>query len=205
MSKSGSKNQGPASITISKDSIITASSKLAHSYAELLSEAARYALELSRHLPGVGLEIRDHSRKKFTELRWARESDHLTQSTFTDVNERTKWAAETLSILLLPELTDWRVGVKSNVGTRFDFYVDPNPKEDTLIFNTPDNRSAESAPPVGVEVTGIERATKSNSIKRRRKQKSDNIQKSDSVARGEEHVFVAISELSQPSFHLDTE
>lgn len=120
--------------------------------------------------------------KEDVPLEWEGEVSEQLERTYADAESLTERSAVCISVLLALELTDYTVVERSRKGTGFDYML--GDKNDTFYM-----------PKARLEISGIERETKSNNIERRFNQKTRQTDKTDYTKMP---AYVSVVEFSTP-------
>lgn len=146
-----------------------------------LYENSIVMLHKMNHCSSVILGI-DGIVKEDVPLEWEGEVSEQLERTYADAESLTERSAVCISVLLALELTEYTVVERSRKGTGFDYMLgDKNDK-----FYMPKAR---------LEISGIERETKSNNLERRFNQKTRQTDKTDYTKMP---AYVSVVEFSTP-------
>jgi hypothetical protein len=124
-------------------------------HCDFLSSNCIAALEQNQHKTGCMLSVTGDSIIDFR-LQWSRK---VVKASFEESRDVTKNAAEAIAFFLTPELTAYSVVRKSETGTGFDYWLSYDEKHP--MYQPKNFLMAR------LEVSGIRRETKINTIQKR--------------------------------------
>lgn len=137
-----------------------------------LAEGGAYCLEAQGHKIGVVLELTGAFEEK-VKLLWPEQIDNQIMRTWADTQEATEFGAIAVAILILQSFTNYTVIERSFKGTGFDYWLGLGEyNENRLPF---EQRKAR------LEVSGIWRESKTNTIDARIEFKKQQVKKSDDL------------------------
>lgn len=162
------------------------------------------SLERHGHSSGRSIEICNQDMPEEWTIWWESTLSAQEADWYADDKDRVEASAIALAVILVERLTGYRVKARSNIGTRIDYYLAPKSDtvvlEDTYILDEVEAEGTEMVP--FLEVTGIDKENKSNTILGRRQSKIKNLDKQGGPGAGNHLTFIAISEMSRPAFDL---
>lgn len=132
-----------------------------------MAQAAAYFLEKSKHKSGIVLKVEGLFEESF-ELIWTDEVNEKVKRSWRDSLEATEYAAVGISALLSELLLDLVIVERSYIGTRVDYILG--------VASSDERPFIEKAK---LEVSGIGKATPTNSLKQRVKDKLKQVQLSE--------------------------
>jgi hypothetical protein len=153
---------------------------IADSFGAYMRDCAVNSLLSQGHFPGVTMHHIDD--KEFFYIEWRNEYKAV-HSSFSDEFRTTDFGAMGLAILLTIEITDYECFETSYTGSGIDFWL------------TQKGSFLDDFTVAVLEVTGIRKATKKNSIQRRLAIKLKQIEPTSGLGIP---VFIAIVEFSSP-------
>lgn len=137
-----------------------------------------------KHKSGVNLEVFHLDENHVFEIVWDGEVSHELIRAYQDNNKTTDFAACTIALMLVTELTEYVAIQQSSVGTTIDYYlVKKDFQDDTLIFNHA----------AYLEVSGIRCEKASNTVDGRIKEKVQRLKKPENNP-----VLISIVEFGRP-------
>ncbi len=141
-------------------------------------------LDNQGHQSGVALHVdKDGEYKEFAIVWLGEVTDQMRQNQYTDLVKATDFAACTIALLLISELSPYQAIEQSIIGTTIDYYLIPREQDETLIFN----RAAR------LEVSGILYESESNTVTRRVREKLKRLK-----PEGDLPDYVIVVEFSKP-------
>jgi hypothetical protein len=151
-------------------------------------QACVVRFEAHGHVPGVSLAMGGDVAGTRAALSWTTAVDDQMRRTWDDPQEALEHAAAGIAILTLLSSTPYTVVYRSCKGTGVDYWL--GEKDDDILFQ----RKAR------LEVSGIEKAGKGNTVASRVAIKKKQTAQSDATKLP---AYVGIVELSQPHSHLE--
>ena len=151
-----------------------------------LAEAAAICLHLNGYKSGVKLKVQGEIEEILT-IEW---NDKITDdvlNSWNDAKEATEFGATALAILLLLEYTDFTYVTRAYQGTGIDYWLGTG--EYTKEMLPISNRKGR------LEISGILKESKSNTVNMRINQKKKQSKKTDNTKLP---VYVVVVEFSQP-------
>ncbi|MEM1120246.1 MAG: hypothetical protein AAGJ18_07335 [Bacteroidota bacterium] len=151
-----------------------------------LAEAAAICLTLNGYKSGVQLKVEGEIQETFL-VEW---SDKITKSildSWNDVKEATEFGATAIAIMVLLEITDYTYFIRAYQGTGVDYWLGKG------MYTGEKIPIAERQGKL--EISGILKATKSNTINMRINQKKKQVVKTDHTNLP---IYIAVVEFSQP-------
>lgn len=134
---------------------------------------------------GVRIKVHHNNQNDTFEVCWDGIVTDELRRAYRDQNKTTDFAACSIALLLVHQLTEFTAVEQSNVGTTIDYYLTPKAQDDTLIFNHA----------ARLEVSGIFEETKDNTVDGRIQ---DKIRRLKPDPRGGLPTFILVVEFSQP-------
>jgi len=131
-----------------------------------LAEGAAYCLESNGHKSGVRIKINNGDNQKAI-LYWLSVVDEQTQRSWNDTQEATEYGATAIALVLLKCLTKYTVIERSFKGTGFDYWLGTGEYDENLLPF--EQRKAR------LEISGIWKESKGNTIKKRMKLKKKQV------------------------------
>lgn len=123
-----------------------------------LAEAAAVALTLNGHKSETILKFRGEEEIDF-KIEWTEKTGKDVMKGWADQRETAEYGAIGITVLVLPEVSDYNYFEKANQGNGFDFWVDEQKiVEGKMIRQNKNTR---------LEVSGILKESKTNSVKKR--------------------------------------
>ena len=141
--------------------------------------------EKNGYQSGVQLKVDSNDQNETFEVHWDGEVTEQLRKAYRDQNKVTDFAACSIALLLVYQLTTFTAVEQSAIGTTIDYYLAPQTQDDTLIFNHT----------ARLEVSGILRETSDNTVDRRIK---DKIRRLKPDPQGSLPTFIIVVEFSQP-------
>ncbi len=146
----------------------------------MMAEASACCFDLQGHQSGVELSVQGDYKNKFSVV-WKSLSKN-TKKTYSDQNELVEWGATGIAFYLVIKLTGYTITERSWTGTGFDYWL--GYEGEGLLFQ----KKAK------LEISGIFKESGSNTIKKRVKEKSIQIEKSNTDIKG----YVVVVEFNKP-------
>ncbi|MEL6257115.1 MAG: hypothetical protein AAFR87_34290 [Bacteroidota bacterium] len=137
-----------------------------------LAEGGAYCLEAQGHASGVLLELSGAFEEKVKVL-WPEQVNNQIIRAWADSQEATEFGAIAVAILILQSLTNYTVIERSFKGTGFDYWLG--------VGEYDENRLPFEQRKARLEVSGIWRESKSNTIDARIELKKQQVKKSDDL------------------------
>jgi hypothetical protein len=134
---------------------------------------------------GVQVKVHHDDQNDNFEVCWNGVVTEEIRRAYRDQNKATDFAACSIALLLVPQLTEFTAVEQSNVGTTIDYYLAPKTQDDTLIFNHA----------ARLEVSGILEENKDNTVDGRIQRK---VRRLKPDPRGSLPTFIVVVEFSQP-------
>ncbi len=138
-------------------------------HCDFLSQNCIAALEESQHKTGCMLSVTGDSIIDFR-LEWSRK---INKASFEESGDVTKNAAEAIAFFLTPELTTYTIVRKSEKGTGFDYWLSYDEKHP--LYKPKNFLTAR------LEISGIKKKTKFNTMKKRIDGKKLQVGRSDAM------------------------
>jgi hypothetical protein len=137
------------------------------------------------HKSGVKLEVSHLGQSHVFEVIWDGEVTHQLLRAYQDDNKITDFAACTIALMLVTELSDYVAIQQSSVGTTIDYYLvsKEDSQDDTLIFN----HSAY------LEISGIRHENPSNTVEGRIREKKQRLKKPENKP-----TLISVVEFGRP-------
>lgn len=160
---------------------------LTSGFAGFMQECAVYSLHSQNHNTGVLLEVKSATgdlKYQFT-LEWEAITSLDFEASMQDADRTTDFGAMCLSLLIIKNVTAYTYFQTSRKYNGIDFWLYEN-KPEKLDFANANAR---------LEISGIRKAKRSNTIKARLTIKNDQIKKS---ALTNKNAFISIVEFSKP-------
>lgn len=132
-------------------------------------ENCMICLENQGHSTGVLIGIQYGNEIARFEIIWDGTVTQRMRNAYGDLRRATDNAACAFALMIVRELTDFTGVQQSAIGSTIDYYLVPNNREDTLIFN----RAAR------LEVSGILCETATNTVENRMREKQRRLQPED--------------------------
>lgn len=151
-----------------------------------LAEAAAICLYLNGYKSGVELIVEGEIEETLT-IEWNDEVTTDVLDSWNDTKEATEFGATALAILLLLKYTDFTYVVRAYQGTGIDYWLGKG--EYTSEILPMSNRKGR------LEVSGILKENKNNTVNIRINQKKKQSKKSDNTALP---VYIVVVEFSKP-------
>jgi hypothetical protein len=139
--------------------------------------------QLQGHQSGVILKVLYKSTTTAFEIAWAGEITEQLLRAYRETTRATDFAACTIALILVRELTEFTAVEQSCIGTTIDYYLIPQRQNDDLIFNHA----------ARLEVSGILAENEDNRVDDRIKQKVRRLK-----PEGDLPDFIAVVEFSKP-------
>jgi hypothetical protein len=156
-------------------------------HCDFLSNNCIVALEENKHRTGCRLSVSGDNIITFR-LEWSRK---VKKASYEESRYVTKNAAEAIAFFLTPELTVYSVIRKSETGTGFDYWLSYDEKHP--MYQPKNFLMAR------LEVSGIRKETKLNTMQKRIDEKKLQVHKSDAMRLP---AYIAIIEFSAPKAHF---
>ena len=151
-----------------------------------LAEAAAICLTLNGYESGVQLKVEGVIQETFL-VEWNDEVTKSVLESWNDAREATEFGATALALLLLLERTDFTHFIRAYQGTGIDYWLGKGKYTGEKIPN--------AARKGRLEISGILKATKGNTINMRIAQKKKQVNKTNNTNLP---VYVVVVEFSQP-------
>lgn len=158
--------------------------EISKAFRAIMLEAAQYCLNVSGHKSGVTLKISgefDETIQLFWDKSTISNEEHIT---WRDKKEATRYAAKGIAILLIKELTEYTHFERLYQGLGIDFFLSDNNEKVT-------NRNLSR-----LEVSGLFKETKGNTLNIRIGNKKNQVKKSDFLGFS---VYIVVVEFEKPS------
>lgn len=151
-----------------------------------LAEAAAICLTLNGYNSEVLLQVEGEIQETFI-IEWSDEISDSVLSSWNDAKEATEFGATALALLLLLESTDYTYFIRAFQGTGIDYWLGKG------------EYTSEKLPTASrkgrLEISGILKSTKTNTINMRIAQKKQQAKKTDD---SNLPVYIVVVEFSQP-------
>lgn len=151
-----------------------------------LAEAAAICLHLNGYQSGVKLQVEGEVVDTLT-IKWNDEVTNDVLNSWNDAKEATEFGATALAILLLLEYTNFTYFIRAFQGTGIDYWLGKG-KYSGEILPTGDRKGR-------LEISGILKASKGNTINMRVNQKKKQSKKTDNT---DLPVYIVVVEFSEP-------
>ncbi len=162
------------------------------SFGSFMCDCAIYSFASQGHTSGVALEVlTDNQQTLKYHVMWAGELTTQMLRSLNDDERATDYGAMGLAVLLILQLTDYQHFTVSQKGTGVDFFLFREEPFDADISHA-DAR---------LEISGIRRTSRTNTIAIRRKHKMEQVKPSDATGLD---VYISITEFSKPNSILVT-
>lgn len=152
----------------------------------MLAEATIFCFDRANHKNGLTLIIKGDFQNKF-KLTWEDEITPQLLRTWHNTKEATEYGAVGVAILLVLELLDLTIVMRSREGSGIDYWLGQIGKDGLPIIKA------------GLEVSGIQEATTSNSINARLSLKKKQSNKTKLLGLP---VYVIVVEFKLPEAHF---
>jgi hypothetical protein len=139
----------------------------------------------NRHYSGIEMDVYHNQTCDIFTINWQGEVTEKLRKMHRDQNKLVDFGACAIALLLVPEITKFKVTEQSAIGTTIDYYLTPQIEDDTLIFNHA----------ARLEVSGILKENEKNTIDKRVK---DKIKRLKPHPAGELPTFIIVVEFSKP-------
>ena len=123
-------------------------------------------LDNQGHSSGVNLAVEREEGNTHLPVRWVGAIDAQMKRAYADLTKATEYAACTIALLLVRELTDLTAVEQASIGTTVDYFLAPQAADDTLIFNHV----------ARLETSGILKEQGRNTVDRRTREKLDRLE-----------------------------
>jgi len=158
--------------------------EISKAFRAIMLEAAQYCLNVSGYKSGVVLKI-SGAFDETIQLFWNKSSiSRQERITWRDTKEATRYAAKGIAILLIKELTKFTHFERLYQGLGIDFFLSDNNEKVT-------NRELSR-----LEVSGLFKETKGNTLNIRISSKENQVKKSDFLGFS---VYIVVVEFEKPS------
>jgi hypothetical protein len=117
------------------------------------------------HASGIGMAVEHPTSVTSFRIVWEGAVTDQMRRAYADMTKATEYAACAVSLLIIPEITEYTAFEQAIRGTTIDYYLCSKKREDKLIFN----RSAR------MEATGILCENSTNSIEKRLAEKRNRL------------------------------
>lgn len=135
------------------------------------------------HYSGVALHVKNGNYTTAFTINWNGTVTEELQRAYADMSKATDFAACTLALLLVRELTEYLPVEQSVIGTTIDYWLASKKPEDDLIFNHT----------ARLEVSGILCENEENTIDKRIKQKINRLNPKKGLP-----ALIVVVEFSKP-------
>ncbi len=152
-------------------------------HCEFLTENCITLLENNGHQSGCSLSVSGDTQTEF-DLQWKKE---INKNSYKEPAKVAEHAAEAISFFLSAKLTDYTIIEEALIGMGFDYWLG---YDENHQFYNPDNFMK-----ARLEISGIEKETKTNNLDRRIKEKKEQTRKSDYTMLP---AYISIVEFSSP-------
>ena len=149
-------------------------------------DAAIYSLASQGHQSGVTINVETDNEIQSFILVWEAEMDLQMQRTMNDENRSTDFAAMCLAVFFIFKLTNYKGFTASRRNTGVDFF----------LFNTEPLDLDVTKADARLEISGISKLSRTNTLETRYKQKQKQVKRSDFSGK---EVYIFIIEFQQPS------
>lgn len=156
------------------------------SLGSFMCDCAIFSLASQGHSSGVNLEVETDNEKINFRLTWEGDISLQMRRTMNDTDRATDYGAMCLAVLLVRQLTDYQSFTVSEKKTGVDFW---------LFKEEPSDHDVSHAD-ARLEVSGIRKASRTNTIAIRHKLKMVQVEASASSKRD---VYIVITEFSEPN------
>ena len=158
--------------------------EISKAFRAIMLEAAQFCLNASGHKSEIVLKVSGEFNETI-QLFWDKSSISKEERiTWRDIKEATRYAAKGIAILLIQELTKYSHFERLYQGLGIDFFLSENNKTVT-------NRELSR-----LEVSGLFKETKGNTLNIRINNKEDQVKKSDFLGIS---VYIVVVEFEKPS------
>lgn len=175
--------------TLSLNSLHDGIPALTPAKAEMLKESVVYCLKSCEHVNGVQIDAQTSESKYQCPICWEDNFDMEKLSRAYNSDDAIEFGAEGLSFLLVKSFTEYTAIRRAVTGTGIDYWLGRKDIVGNNIFTKDDAR---------LEVSGIMRETKSNSIKKRVREKLKQTKPTDHTF----PVIVSVVEFGQPQAEM---
>lgn len=145
---------------------------ISKSIGQYLAEGGAYCLEMNGHASGVVLLVEGDFSEQI-KLLWKDKVNDQVKRAWNETQEATEYGATAIALVILQELTDYTVIERSFTGTGFDYWLGTGEYDENLLPF--EQRKAR------LEISGIWRASESNTIDARVQIKRKQLEQSDST------------------------
>ena len=156
------------------------------SLGSFMCDCAIFSLASQNHLSGMPLTVKTHNGNTNFILKWEGEIDLQMHRTMNDFDRATDYWAMCLAIFFVLNMTNYEHFTFSRKESGVDFW---------LFKEAPDSADTSKAD-ARLEVSGIRKASKTNTIDLRHKIKKKQVKQSNASGLD---VYIAITEFSEPS------
>lgn len=158
--------------------------EISGAFRAIMLEAAQYCLNVSGHKSGVTLKI-SGAFKETIQLFWDKSTISKEERiTWRDTKEATRYAAKGIAILLIKELTEYTHFERLYQGLGIDFFL------------SEENENVAGRMLSRLEVSGLFKETKGNTLDIRINNKKNQVKKSDFLGFS---VYIVVVEFEKPS------
>lgn len=155
------------------------------SFGQYMSDCASYCLMSEGHDSGVLLSVKTDEGTTTYQILWDVILDETLKKSMKDEERATEFGAMGIAVLLTLELTKYTCFEVAGKGTGIDFW----------LFEEDDNDLEFESRGARLEVSGIKKASKTNTISNRIKIKKKQSEKSKATGK---IVYIAVCEFSKP-------
>lgn len=136
------------------------------------------------HGSGVEMKVDYGKSTEQIKINWLDQVTESLRRQYDDLRRATDHAACAIALLLVRELTEFKAIEQASIGTTVDYYLVPkDQQDDTLIFNYASR----------LEVSGILRATETNTVDGRVESKFKRLKPQDDLP-----ALIVVVEFSEP-------
>jgi hypothetical protein len=161
------------------------------SFGSFMCDCAIYSFASEGHQSGVILKVEMENQTLNYLVIWASELTIQMSRSMNDNERATDYGAMGLAILLVLQLTEYQHFTVSQKGTGIDFFLFKEEPFDADILHAN----------ARLEVSGMRKASKTNTIAIRLKQKSEQVKSSDEMGID---AYISITEFNKPTSILVT-
>lgn len=150
---------------------------------EFYKQNCMMCFDHSNHKSNVSMSVNHDNQDSNATVIWNGDVSELMRKQYGDLVKATDYAACTIALLIVRELTQYTGIEQSAIGTSIDYYLAPQNKDDILIFNHA----------ARLEVSGILMENTGNTINARIREKINRLKADPNLP-----TIIIIVEFSKP-------
>ncbi len=154
-----------------------------------IAQAAAVALAVNGHSSGVTLKMTGFEKEEF-QIVWEEKIEKNTLKSWADLKEAAEYGAVAIAILVLMEMGEYNYFERMHQGAGFDYWLD--------TYNGADWEENIQEKKARLEISGILKESKSNSIKMRLGIKTKQVKKGNFTM----PALVAVVAFSEPKIEI---